>query len=70
MIRSISQAVKNFHHDEQGQTIEMVMLIALGAMVMVGLHSIWKGNIVGSVTEKISGMFSLDFKKEIPGVGK
>lgn len=55
---SMTQTVRRFHNDEAGnESLQTIMIMAVGAMVMVGLVKIWDGNIKGEVVAKLVDMF-------------
>jgi hypothetical protein len=58
----VANTVRRFHEDEAGnESLQTIMIMAIGALVMVDLHHIWKNNMQGEVINKLTTMFSLDF---------
>lgn len=58
----VARSVKRFHEDECGnESLQTIMIMAIGALVMVGLHTIWQSDMRPKVIEKLGLMFGLDF---------
>lgn len=54
--------VRRFHADESGnEALQTVAILAVGAMVLVGLHTIWENNIRDQVTTKLFDLFGVTF---------
>ncbi len=59
---NLFRTVGKLHADEGGnESLQTILILAIGAMVLIGLHHIWKNNIMGSVIETLAKMLGLDF---------
>lgn len=62
MFKAISHKLNALHNNEDGmEALQSVILLALGAMVLVGLHSIYDSNVKDATTDNIDTMMELDF---------
>lgn len=51
---TLSRSVRRLHNDEQGmESLQSVVLLALGAIVLIALKSVYDNNIEQPTTEKL-----------------
>jgi hypothetical protein len=66
------KALRRFHEDEAGnETVQTVMILAFGCLIMVGLHYVWKEatiggdggstGVLGAIVSLIGDVFGLNF---------
>ncbi len=61
---NLFRSVGKLHADEGGnESLQTILILAIGAMVMIGLHHIWQTEIMGQVIGKLKTMLGLDFTK-------
>lgn len=63
MLRKLFAGVRSFHRDEDGgeSAVSTILILAIGALVMIGLHQIWDSIIKPMTEGHLGDMFSLDF---------
>jgi len=70
LVSRFGSAVKSFHEDDGGmEAIQAVVILAVSAMVLVGLHTIWQEKIKTGTEDELQSMFSLDFSQAAGGGG-
>ena len=51
---TLSRSVRRLHNDEQGmESLQSVVLLALGAIVLIALKSVYDNNIEQPTTDKL-----------------
>ncbi|MDZ4851943.1 MAG: hypothetical protein SGI77_21855 [Pirellulaceae bacterium] len=65
--------IVSLHRNEAGnESMQTVMIMAVGALIMLGVHALFKSDIGGEVQKHIKGVLSsgFDFKGSGAGLGK